>query len=160
MEMKIGVLSDTHLDRVTSDLQKIYERHLIDMDMILHAGDFVSPQIVEFLSRNDFNGVCGNMDPMEVKQILPNKKVIELGPFRLGLIHGWGSSNGLEERIRTEFQDVDVIVYGHSHRAANHINDDILFFNPGAAIGYTSSSVNTIGFLEIDDVINGKIINV
>jgi len=159
MKMKIGVLSDTHLDRVTSDLKNIYEKHLSDMDMILHAGDFVSPEVIELLSRNDFNGVSGNMDSMEVKQILPNKKVIELGQYRVGLIHGWGSSDGLEERIRAEFQNVDVIIYGHSHRAANHIKDDILFFNPGAAIGYTSSSVNTIGFLEIDDVIHGKIIH-
>ena len=161
MKMKIGVLSDTPLCRVTRDLKDIYDRHLSDVDIILHAGDFTSPEIIGFLSRKNFHGVSGNMDPVEVKRVLPGKKEIDLGSHRVGLIHGWGSSDGLEDRIWQEFQNVDVIVYGHSHRAANHMKNDVLFFNPGSAIGYTSSRVHTLGFLEIDDnTIHGEIITV
>ncbi len=98
------------------------------------------------------------MDSVEVRKNLPCKNVIELGTYRLGIIHGWGSSDDLEDRIRPEFQNVDVIVYGHSHRAANHIRDGVLFFNPGTATGFTSSGVHSIGVLELDDAIHGKII--
>jgi putative phosphoesterase len=156
--MKIGVLSDTHLHRVTREFKEIYETYLSDKDVILHAGDIVSSELIDFLSIKRFYGVYGNMDPVEVRENLPSKNVIELGTYRLGIIHGWGSSDDLEDRIWPEFQNVDVIVYGHSHRAANHIRDGVLFFNPGTATGFTSSGVHSIGVLELDDAIHGKII--
>ncbi|MFH1350736.1 MAG: metallophosphoesterase family protein [Pseudomonadota bacterium] len=161
MEVRIGVLSDTHLHRVSKDLLDIYNHYLKDMDIIFHAGDFVSHEIVNFFSnKKDFHGVSGNMDPFDVKTMVPEKKVVDIGAFKLGLIHGWGSLEGLEERIRSEFQNVDIIVYGHSHSAANHMRDGILFFNPGTAIGYSSSHVHSIGVLEISDAVDGKIINI
>ncbi len=98
------------------------------------------------------------MDPIEVQERLTAKSVIELGPYRIGLIHGWGAYAGLEDRIWAEFQNVDVIVYGHSHHAANHLRDDVLLFNPGTATGYSSSGIHSIGVLELDRTIRGKII--
>jgi putative phosphoesterase len=158
MEMKIGVLSDTHLHRLTEEFRDIFDQFLSDVDLIFHAGDFVSAEIVEFLSRENFHGVHGNMDPIEVKEMLPEKKVIQLGPYRLGLIHGWGSSKGLEERIQSEFQKMDVIVYGHSHRAVNYVRDGVLLFNPGTATGFTFSEDHSLGVLELSDTIRGEII--
>jgi putative phosphoesterase len=157
-DMRVGILSDTHLTRVTKELEDIYDTYLSQVDVILHAGDFVSEDIVGFLSRKDFHGVCGNMDPMELKQRLPAKKVIEMGTFRLGLIHGWGYSGDLEERIRGEFNQIDAIVYGHSHRPVNHIRDNVLFFNPGTALGYSSSRGHSLGVLEVEDKIRGEFI--
>ena len=158
MKLKIGVISDTHLGRVTKDLKGIYERYLSDKDLVLHAGDVISTDIIDYLNRGNFHGVYGNMDPFEVRELLPAKKIIELGRFRLGLIHGWGASAGLEDRIRSEFRDVDVIIYGHSHHAANHRKKGVLFFNPGTASGYTSSGIHSIGALELNDTIHGEII--
>jgi hypothetical protein len=158
MKMKIGVLSDTHLHRLTQDFRDILDQFLWDVDLIFHVGDFVSAEIVEFLSQKNFHGVQGNMDPMEVKKELPEKKVIQLGPYRVGLIHGDGPSRDLEERIRVEFQDVDVIVYGHSHRAANHVKDGILLFNPGTATGFSFSKDHSVGILEVGETIRGEII--
>jgi len=160
MKLKIGVLSDTHLYRVTGDLRNIYDQYLSDMDIILHAGDFVSEEVVKFFSRKKFHGVHGNMDPFVVKAMLPEKKVMELGPYRLGIIHGWGSPEGLEERIRPEFQNMDVIVYGHSHMAVNHVREGILYFNPGTSIGFPPSNIQTIGILELDATIKGKIMKI
>ncbi|MBW1703875.1 MAG: metallophosphoesterase family protein [Deltaproteobacteria bacterium] len=158
MKMKIGVISDTHLGRVTREFEQIYDRYLSDKDLVLHAGDITSAVIVDFLRRKDFHGVYGNMDPYDVRDMLPDKKVIELGPYRLGLIHGGGPSAGLEERVWSEFQNVDVIVYGHSHKAVNHIRDGVLVFNPGTATGFSSSGIHSIGILELDDTIHGEII--
>ena len=159
MKIKIGVLSDTHLGQVTDKLVDIYDKYLSDKDMILHAGDIVSPEVIHFLGRKgNFHGVYGNMDPLDARKLLPEKKLIESGPFRLGLIHGWGSSEGLEERILTRFQDVDIIVYGHSHQAVSHFRDGILFFNPGTATGYSNEGIHSIGILEIDDAIHSEII--
>ena len=158
--MKIGVLSDTHLREVTSELRGIYDMYLADMDLILHLGDIVSPEVVRFLSKKPFHCVHGNMDPPDLKEILPRKKVLELDSYRLGITHGWGVSEGIEDRIRPEFNNVDIIVYGHSHRAANHVSDGVLFFNPGTATGYSSSGIHSIGVLELGDAVRGEIITV
>ena len=158
MKMMIGVISDTHLRGVSKKFREIYDKYLSDKDLILHAGDIVSTEVVDFLGRNSFQGVYGNMDPVEVKKRLDAKKIIELGPYRIGLIHGWGASAGLEDRIWTEFKNVDVIIYGHTHNAANHMREGVLIFNPGTATGYSLSGVHSIGVLELDHTIRGEII--
>jgi len=158
--MKIGVLSDTHLHRSERDLRLLFDRYLVDVDLILHAGDYVSSDIIVFLSRKPFHGVRGNMDSLEVKMSLPEKKVIELEGYRIGLIHGWGSPEGLENRIMDEFRDVDAIVYGHSHKPANHVSEGVLFFNPGTVTGFSPKGIHTFGILECGDTLHGEIIQI
>jgi putative phosphoesterase len=158
MKIKIGVLSDTHLRGINKGIRDIYDTYLSDMDLILHAGDIVSTEVVDFLSRKNFQGVYGNMDPLAVKRRLPGKEIIKLGDYRLGLIHGWGAAEGLEDRIINEFKAVDVIVYGHTHCAVNHVRENVLFFNPGTATGFSSSGIHSIGVLELDQTIHGEII--
>jgi len=158
--MKIGVISDTHLQEVTSQLVRIYEEHFSDADMILHAGDLVSMDIVDFLSQKPLHVVQGNMDCQAVKDRFAEKEVIEVNGFRLGLIHGWGSPLGIEKRIRPEFGKVHAIVYGHSHRSANHRSGDVLFFNPGSASGFSLSRSHSVGILHIAEDIEGTIIGV
>lgn len=160
MKTVIGVISDTHLRKVTEEFQEIYHRHLSDVDALLHAGDFVSMEMVSFMGHKDFYGVCGNMDPPEIRKMLPVKMVLEFGSYRIGLIHGWGAPEGLEERVWGEFPGVDAIVYGHSHLAANHTEGGTLLFNPGTATGYTAEGVHSIGRLTIDDKIRGEIIHI
>lgn len=155
---RIGVISDTHLRRVSKKFEEIYDKYLSDKDLILHAGDVLSPEILDFLSRKNFHGVHGNMDPFEVRNLLPSKKIIKIGSYRLGLIHGWGSSAGIEDRIWSQFRNVDAIVYGHSHKAANHVREGVLLFNPGTATGFSFTNTHTIGVLEVDDGIHGEII--
>lgn len=160
MKIKIGVLSDTHLNSINDELKRIKTQYLSDVDYIVHAGDIVSIDVVTYLDDGNFFGVHGNMDPYGVREMLPEKRVLDFGPFRLGLIHGWGAKAGIEDRISREFKDVDTIIYGHSHTPANHIKEGILYFNPGTAIGYSLSGLHTIGILEIDNKITGRIIEI
>lgn len=156
---RIGVLSDTHLHGLSDALIDIYNKHLQDVDIILHAGDLVSLEVFEFLSeKKSTYAVSGNMDPIDVRKRLPEKEIIEIGNFRIGLIHGWGSSDGLEQRVMSRFDNVDAIVYGHSHRPSNTRLGNTLLFNPGAAIGYSSTPLRSIGILEIGEQISGRII--
>jgi len=160
MTITVGVLSDTHLRTVTRELVDIYDRYLSDKDLVLHCGDVVSKEILDMLGRKDFHGVCGNMDTPEVRELLPEKRTLRIGNFNLGLIHGYGSPDGLEDRIKGEFGKVDIIVYGHSHNASNHVREGVLFFNPGSATGYSRSGRNSIGVLEIGTSIDGRIIEI
>jgi len=160
MHIKVGVLSDTHLHGVNRTFESILEQHLSDVDMILHAGDYVSEEIMLFLDHGDFYGVQGNMDSPAIKHHLPDRRIINIGSFRIGLVHGWGSSQGLEERLLKEFDPVDVLVYGHSHNPANHIKKGVLLFNPGTATGFASRGNHSIGILHIGSEIRGEIIPV
>jgi putative phosphoesterase len=156
--IKVGVLSDTHLHGVNEEIRNIYKAYLADTDLLLHAGDIVSEEVLEFLSAKTLYAVCGNMDPRRVRKRLPVKRVLQLGDYRVGLIHGWGAAEDLEERIAPEFSGVDIIVYGHSHRAANHWKDGILFFNPGTATGYSRMNKWSFGILELGSNIHAEIV--
>jgi putative phosphoesterase len=158
--MKIGVLSDTHLKEPLAEFKKIIETHFKGVDKIIHAGDFVDRSIGEYLSgRKELIAVCGNMDPLDIQKAFPEKQVIELGGFRIGLIHGGGSPFGIESRIQDEFGEIDVLVYGHTHNPANHIVKDVLFFNPGSL---TRSFIQrpTLGILHLGEKIEAEIIKI
>ena len=159
--MKIGVISDTHLRGPDDRLLAIIRKYFSDSDMILHAGDLVDIRVLHAFGDKEVVAVCGNMDPPRVEDEIPHKRVLEIGRFRIGLIHGWGSPQDLEDRIRGEFEQVDCIVYGHSHCPANHIREGILFFNPGTAFDRRQAASNTVGILEVgDSSINGRIITI
>ena len=158
MKIKIGVLSDTHLHRVTEDLRAIYDLYLVDVDIILHAGDFVSSDIVAFFDGDHFHGVCGNMDTAEIRSRLPEKQVLEIEGKRLGLIHGWGGPWGIQTKIQERFEAVDAIIYGHTHAVQNEIIDGILFFNPGSATGRLPAMSKSYGVIVVNESIRGEII--
>jgi putative phosphoesterase len=157
--MRIAVISDTHLLGVSEDLERIDREHLSAADLVVHAGDIVSLEIIQFLKKRNFVGVRGNMDLPEVKSLLPEKEVIKMGPYRIGLTHGWGPGQGLEDRIDELFREMDIIIYGHSHEPANHVKRETLFFNPGTATGYSSSGFHSLGILELNETIHAEIIS-
>ena len=157
--MRVAVFSDTHLYRLTAEFEAFIEEHVCNMDAILHAGDYVSAEVVDFLGRWTFYGVHGNMDCAEIRQRLPRRQILALGDHRIGLIHGWGSAGALEERIAFGFEGVDVIVYGHSHRAANHVKDGVLMFNPGSMQGSFRGGSPSFGILELGERVQGRIVS-
>ena len=156
--MKIGVISDTHLKGYDERLKRIFEDHFSDVDLILHAGDLIDISVLDMFEGKEIKAVYGNMDPPEVRKILPDKLVLDVKGYKVGLIHGWGTPFGMERKLRKEFDDIDCLVYGHTHKAVNRVRDNILFFNPGSATERRFSTRNTIGILEINDKITGKII--
>ena len=158
--MKIGVISDTHLHDYSLDLERINDIYFKDVDLILHAGDIISLNVLDVFLPKKIEAVAGNMDPPSVKNHLPIKRVIRIEGFNIGLIHGWGNSNGIEDRIRPEFTDIDCLVYGHTHTPANHTIDGTLFFNPGSPTDSLFAKKKTVGILEINNVITGTIINI
>jgi putative phosphoesterase len=156
--MKIGVLSDTHLTEVTPAFEKIIEEYFQEVDLLIHAGDMVGLAVYRFLSAFPLEAVQGNMDELPLREELPLKKTLTLGAFKIGLVHGWGSPLGLEERIHREFPEVNAIIYGHSHLPVNHWQNGQLFFNPGSTSGYGHRP--TIGYLHLTSELTGEIIHV
>jgi putative phosphoesterase len=150
--MKIGVISDTHATSFDQLPDQIL-RTLAEVDLIIHTGDFVARDVLDGLKRlGEVKAVAGNMDSEELKRILPEKETLVIGGKRVGIIHGWGSPYGIDDRVGGMFDDVDIIVYGHSHYSQNEMKRGILFFNPGQA-------KNSFGILTIGQEVSGEIVN-
>lgn len=160
--IRIGVLSDTHLREPTDLFRAQVRACFADVSMILHAGDLMALPILEVFNGKEVHAVHGNMCSAAAQAALPRKKVITVGPFSIGLIHGMGYSPDIEERVRSEFDDIDCIVYGHTHSPICHHQGRILFMNPGS---FTKSSLHwgaqgTYGILEVSDQITGTLCHV
>src|SRR4030042_5504390 len=158
--MNIGVISDTHLREPHPEFKRMIEFHFKDVEKIFHAGDCVEWGVAEYLSSlKELIAVCGNMDSEDIREAFPQKRIIELKGFKIGLIHGGGAPYGIESRIQEEFDDVDAIVYGHTHTPAYHQVKNIYFFNPGCG---TRSFVQrpTLGILHLGEKIEGEVIKI
>jgi len=150
--MKIGVVSDTHATSFAQLPNRILTA-LAEVDLIIHAGDFVTKDVLNGLKQlGEVKAVQGNMDSDELKRILPEKELLLIEGRKIGIIHGWGSPYGIDDRVGKMFEDVDAIVYGHSHYSQNEVKKGILFFNPGQA-------KNSFGILTVGEQIEGEIIN-
>ena len=152
--MRIAVLADTHVNRLEHLPKKIIDA-LSTVDLIIHAGDFTDLQLLKELKRlREVKAVHGNMDSRELKTVLQVKEIVEIGNKRIGITHGSGGPWGIEERIRKMFEadQIDIIVYGHSHRSQNKVINYILFFNPGKA-------TDSFGILTINGGAEGEIIS-
>ncbi len=162
--MRIGVISDTHIpERAKSIPQKILN-DFKTVDMVVHAGDLLDLSVLEELRRvcKDVRAVWGNMDSAEVRLNLPQKEIIRAGDYKIGLMHGYGNPEQMLDKLREEFKndDVDLIVFGHSHRPFDEKVDDIRYFNPGSATDEIFAPYKSYGIIEIDDKIKTKIIKI
>ncbi len=157
--MKIGVIADTHRRQATRELQELMSGPFQDVEMILHAGDLTELPVLQTFVGKEILAVCGNMDSPAVRKHLPSRRTFPAGNFNFGLIHGWGSPRGIEERISREFERVDCIVYGHTHEPSQNWREGIFFFNPGSfGCGFSPFGKNSVGLLEVEEGISGQII--
>ena len=125
--MKILVISDTHgsyeelLDSI------LYE----EFDMLIHLGDYVEDgeKICEHLSLPS-HIVAGNGDyGTKYKE----DEIIEIQDKRIFLTHGhlYRVRNGIDSLYYKAMEEkVDLVLFGHTHIALNHIEDGIVFMNP------------------------------
>lgn len=160
--MKIGVISDTHIPDKALDLPKDILKGFQGVDMIIHAGDLADLSVLSKLRSicSNVKAVWGNMDPPDVRKELKEKEIIKVGNFKIGIMHGCGRPDNLIESLSVEFKkdNVDIIIFGHSHSSLNEKRGNILFFNPGSPTDKIFSPYNSYGIIEINDKIEAKII--
>jgi uncharacterized protein len=128
----IGVLSDTHLIETDRWFNHKVDRCFADADMILHAGDLTSLSVLEPFTAKTIHAVHGNMCSPKTRASLPASKIIEVGGFRLALVHGVGYLPDIEDRLYDAFAPVDCIVFGHTHRPVCQRYGQTLLVNPGS----------------------------
>ena len=161
--MKIGVISDTHIAHKSEHVPGIILDVFKQMDMVMHAGDMVDLRVIDELKSvcPKVVAVAGNMDQEAVRKKYPEKEVLEISGYKIGLMHGCGSPLSLVELLKNAFKEdkPNIIVFGHSHKPMNEFIDGVLFFNPGSATDFTVD-YNSYGIIEINEGINARVIKI
>ncbi len=161
--MKIICISDTHIENGNKKLPAALTDALEGADLILHAGDITSMDVIgELKAYAPVEAVAGNMDGLEVAGKLPEKTIIQAGNFSIGLIHGGGSVRDLEERVVRKFRhdNVDCVVYGHSHRANIERREGVLLVNPGSPTDRVHATENSYAVITTNEELNAEIIKI
>lgn len=151
---RIIALSDTHLEG--GDLPSGLSELLRGADMLVHAGDFVSPETyraLEDIGGGRLEAVCGNADYPELKRLLPKRRTLEVEGIRIGLVHRASLSFNLTGAgMLAREMDVAVLIFGHIHRPIVEKGDRLLIC-PGSPT-VPRQSAPTVAELEIK---NGRI---
>lgn len=161
--MKIGVISDTHIPIFANKLPKEVTDRLKECDLIIHAGDIVESSAIKDLEKiAEVKAVCGNMDSPELKHTLPEKLVFEVSGKKIGVTHGKGASFKVLKYVEEAFsQNLDIVIFGHSHLPFNEEKNGTLYFNPGSVTDNVFAKHRTFGIIEIDgDDIRAQIIEI
>lgn len=126
-------------------------RRLESAELILHAGDFVAASVLEALRElAPVEAVAGNMDAAELLGVLPERRVVEVGGTRIGMMHVPGPGAGRGGRLSAAFPGCDAVVYGHTHVPEVSRAGDVWILNPGSPTERRSSPVHSMLMLAID----------
>jgi putative phosphoesterase len=124
VEHAVGVISDTH-----GLIRPEALAALRGCEMILHAGDVGTPEVLEALrSLAPLVAVRGNNDHGPWASTLPEWETVEVGGCLLYLLHDVAHLD-LDPRAA----GLRAVISGHSHRPAIESRDGVLFLNPGSA---------------------------
>jgi len=163
----VGVIADTHIPQRLKSLPPGIAQAFDGVSLILHAGDISTLRVLEELNHiAPVLAVIGNADPPWWN--LPHRRVLQVEGHRIGLTHGHsGWRHYLWDKIRNQwsgfeqsrylryaseaFDQVDVIVTGHTHRPYLTYVNGVLLFNPGpVAPDYYTPVGPTVGVLRVE----------
>ena len=133
----LGVVSDTHFPRFGRVLPRALERGLRDAGVarILHLGDMTDLLAVAlFEAIAPFDAVAGNNDGAAIRERFGRRKILRVEDVRIGMVHGDGKRGTTQQRALEAFagDDVDVVLFGHSHRPIVTRAGGVLVANPGS----------------------------
>ncbi len=117
---QIAILSDTH-----GLLREFVMAELAEADCLIHAGDIDTPYIIESIQKLGETYVVRGNNDKEWAGDLPESITVTIEGVRFFIIHN-------KKDIPKYLTDIDVVVYGHSHKYSAEIINGVLFLNPGS----------------------------
>jgi len=160
--LTIGVLADTHMPSRARELPYLVAQAMRAVDLILHAGDLTTLDALERIRRlgPPVLAVRGNMESPDVRMRLPAQRIVAVGSWRIGMVHGDGGiGRTTAEHARRSFHDVACIIFGHSHQPMNEQVEGVLLFNPGSPTDRRTEPSFSYGLLHVtDEGVAGEII--
>lgn len=133
------VIGDCHIPHRAADLPPKFKSLLVPdkVQHVLSTGNLCTRETFDYLKTiaGDVHVVRGDFDEGDS---FPEVKVVSIGQFKIGLIHGhqvvpWGDSESLAAVQRR--LDCDILISGHTHKFDAIELSNKLFLNPGSATG-------------------------
>jgi uncharacterized protein len=156
--MKAGILSDTHLTRITPEFRHAVHQCFAECDVIIHGGDIIDTAVLESFPEKTVYAVHGNCCSTATRTALPEQQSFELAGFQIGLTHGNQLGADIESGLIGLFPEADCLIYGHTHRAVCHRVADKLIINPGSfQITSRYGTACTYAILELGETLKGRI---
>jgi putative phosphoesterase len=137
---RIAIVSDTHGevdDRVVEEALRC--------DLVVHAGDVGTREVLDALDpgAGRLIAVRGNNDvrekwrqsDWELLESLPWEARLPLPGGEIVVVHGhrYGNPGRSHARMRRDYPEARLVVYGHSHRRCEDLCTSPWILNPGAA---------------------------
>ncbi len=120
--LRLLLLADTHLPARARDLPDQVWAEVDRADVVVHAGDWVAPALLDELERRVAGrgrlvGVHGNNDGGELRRRLPEVARADVAGLQLAVVHETGPAQRREQRCDADprFEGAQVLVFGHSH---------------------------------------------
>jgi uncharacterized protein len=151
--MRVVALADTHAPRRWKSCPPQVAEQLRRADVILHAGDVCTAAVLDELSEYaPVLAVAGNNDGPDVAAWGATATLqADLGGLRVAMIHDSGAAPGRLLRLRRQFPDADLVVFGHSHIPLDAEGNGLRIFNPGSPTDRRRQPHGTVGVLRIED---------
>ncbi|MCV7283554.1 metallophosphoesterase [Mycolicibacterium flavescens] len=133
--MRLLLIADTHVPKRAKDLPAPVWEEVSKADVVVHAGDWVEPSLLDELEARAKRLVAcwGNNDGAELRRRLPERADITLGGLRFTVVHETGAATGREARMAKAYPDTDVLIFGHSHIPWDtHTKTGLRLLNPGS----------------------------
>jgi putative phosphoesterase len=140
-KLRIGVISDTH-----GSLDAAAIAVLRGMDLIIHAGDIDTPEVLRTLNRTaPVTAVRGNMDRGHWSADLSTTEVVEAGESLIYVLHDL-------QRLTLDpaAAGFRAVICGHTHRPAVQHRNGVVFINPGSAAYPRWGSSPSVALLDCD----------
>lgn len=151
--MKIGIISDTHgymrgIDKAISYLNKC--------DLIIHAGDNVDDaEYIYYATDVKVKCVKGNCDPYNMDGHYELTFSANNKNFFVCHGHSHDVKMGIDSLYRfAKDNNIDFVVFGHTHIPIYETIDNITFINPGSLAYPRGGSDKSFGILTIDNNIS------
>ncbi|MEH7083412.1 metallophosphoesterase [Neobacillus drentensis] len=125
---KVLIVSDSH--GLTKELRVIRERHLDEVDLMIHCGDSeLSP---DDQAISGYLTVMGNCDfgggyPLETISEVAGRKFFITHGHRYSV-----KSSLMNLKYKAEEVSANIVCFGHSHVLGAEVIDGVLFLNPGS----------------------------
>lgn len=156
--MRIAVISDTHGDKKA--LKRALER-IGPVDVILHLGDHGQDLEESLTGTKEIYAVHGNSDPVKS---LPVERVLNFCGHTLFMCHGhrYNVKQGLQRLYYRGLElGADIILFGHTHLALNHQEEELLILNPGSASRPCPGERASLAVLELEPgICNAQILKI
>jgi putative phosphoesterase len=151
----LGVVADTHTSptragRSVDAVVEFFRR--MKVGLILHAGDAGHASVLQSLEQvAPTVAVRGNADPLDLIETLPDRVWIEAGSRSVLLLHGHHGKTALKAARAVAAPDIDLVVFGHSHKPLIEREGRTILFNPGSPTERRWNPHFGVGLVRVSD---------